>query len=146
MSRFVRPVERVSGEGLRELLDEFDEFLAAVSVPAGQSQEFCRVGDDGASLWGAGDLDPEASAELKESFVAKHSQCSQHGVGVDAKYRRKVTGWWQSATGGGFPLGDGSADLGRDLIVQQRRVAPIDLDSQHSASHTSTNGTSGGTC
>ena len=57
-----------------EFLDDLDEFVGFVAVAAGVVQEFfCSFGD-GALLWGAGDGDAAAAAELEQAFVAEFAE------------------------------------------------------------------------
>jgi hypothetical protein len=44
--------------------------------------ELLGLGEHGAALGGAGDVDAPTAAELQQSFVAQQSERSQHRVGV----------------------------------------------------------------
>jgi hypothetical protein len=122
------PTLRCLRHGLTNLFDDADELLEPVAVPAGEVDEVRCLGDDGAALWGAGNGDAAAAAEVEQALVAQLAECAQHGVGVDAKHGREIARRWQSFAGVGFPVGDGTADLSGDLLVQLRGIASVHLD------------------
>jgi len=86
------------------------------------------AGGDGAAVWRCGDRDSAAAPELEQSLVSERAQRPQHCVGVDADHGGQVFGWWQALAWSGLAVGDGPADLGRDLLVQVDRGVLIDLD------------------
>ena len=81
---------------------------------------------------------PRPRRNSEQSFVAEEAQGAQHGVGVDAEHGGEVFGGGEAFAGLGFALGDGAADLGGDLLVEVGGVGLVDLDTNHSASDTST--------
>ncbi len=48
-----------------------------------------------------------------------------------------MTCGWQSIAGLSLTVGDGSADLGGDLVVQEDGIVTVNVDNQHCASHSS---------
>ncbi len=86
---------------------------------------------------GAGDGDAAAAAELEQALVAELAEGAEDGVGVDAEDGGEVFGGWESFAGFCFAVGDGAADLAGDLMVELSRVLAVDLDTEHSATDTS---------
>ena len=80
----------VDGASLSQLLDELDHVVRPVALAAGEAQEVSGSFEDGAVLWGAGDGDAAAAAELEQAFVAELPQCAQDRVGVDTEHRGEV--------------------------------------------------------
>src|SRR5213592_722472 len=64
---------------LRERLDQLDQLVAAVAVPAGEFDELPRLLVDNALLRRTDDLDPAAAAEVEPPLVAKVAQRAQDG-------------------------------------------------------------------
>ncbi len=122
------------------MLDELQQVILSVSLATRELDELLSLGQHDA-LWrrAAGNLDPAAALELEQALVAQHSQGTQDGVGVDPEDCCEVAGRRQPLTGERFPVGDRAADIAGDLVVQERRVGAVHLDSQHSASHYNTN-------
>ena len=104
------------------VINHGDQFLAAVAVAAGVVDEFVDASQKESSLWGSGDGDPSTAPEVEQAFVAEGSEGSQDGVGVDLEDGREVAGEGEAIAGAGFAVGDGSADLGRDLEVARGGV------------------------
>ncbi len=94
---------------------------------AGEAHEVARACDDRSALRRAGNRDAAAAAKLEQAFVTELPECPQHGVGVDAEHGREVAGGRQPLARRGFAVGDGAADLGRDLLVQIGRLIAIGL-------------------
>ena len=78
---------------------------------------------------------PRPAAKLEQSLVAQLAQGAQHRVGVDPEHGCQILGWWQTLAGLRLALGDGTADLGCDLLVQLRGRVAIDPDIPHGASN-----------
>jgi hypothetical protein len=68
-----------------DVLDDLDELVEPVALPAGKVDEFLGARDHGASLERAGDRDATTSSELEQSFLVQHSKSPKHGVGVDGE-------------------------------------------------------------
>src|SRR5262249_14870554 len=66
-----------------DALDDPDELLGAVAVPAGEAHEVLRARHDGAALGAAGDGDAAAAAKLEQPLVAQQAKRAQDGVRVD---------------------------------------------------------------
>ncbi len=73
-------------------------------------------------MWASNDGDPSTAPELEEALVAEGPEGTQDGVGVDLEDGCEVSGEGEAIAGGGFAIGDGSADLGRDLEVKRSGV------------------------
>jgi hypothetical protein len=117
-----------------ELSDDLNEFVGLVTVTVGVMEKLFRALDDGALFGAAGDGDAAAAAEFEEAFVAKLAECAKDGVGIDAEEGGEVFGGWESFAGSGLAVGDGSADLAGDLLVQVEGVAAVEFDIPHCAS------------
>ena len=50
-----------------DVVDDLDQFVQAVAVPAGEQDEFVGLGDDRAVRGGAGNGNPSAAAELEQA-------------------------------------------------------------------------------
>ena len=110
------------------VLEHADEFLASVAVAPGEADEFLHMRCDGCMRGCADHGDTSSAAEFKQSFVAKITQRTEHGVGVDSKHERQVAGWWKPLAGLGFAIGDCSADLAGDLLMELGGFGSINLD------------------
>jgi hypothetical protein len=109
-------------------LEHADEFVASVAMAPGEADEFFHMCCDGRMRRRADYGDTSSAAEFKQSFVAKVTQRTEHGVGVDSKHERKVASWWKPLARLDFVIGDCSADLAGDLLVQLGGFGAIYLD------------------
>jgi hypothetical protein len=116
---------------LADLLDDLDEVVGLVTLPAGKVEELSDLFDDGALLGGSGDGDAASAAELEEAFVSELAERAEDGVGVDAEDGGEVAGGWESFARFGFAGGDRAPDLAGDLFVQLEGIVAVDLDTQH---------------
>lgn len=132
------PTNSILGEPRSaELFDQSNEILALVSVLAGKPHELASTADHGTALRTPGDADSPAAAKLEQSLVPQGPKRSQHRVGVDPDHGRQVTRRWKTLARFCLTVSDGAPDLGGNLLVQVRRIAPVNLDIQHGASNTS---------
>ena len=104
------------------------EFVASVAMAPGEANEFFHMCCDG-RLCGRADYgDTSSAAEFEQPFVAKITQRTEHGVGVDSKHEGKVASWWKPLARLDFLIGDCSADLAGDLLMQLGGFGAINLD------------------
>jgi hypothetical protein len=54
-----------------DVLDDLDQLVEAVALPAGEVDEFFGSLDDGAAFGCSGDMDAASASELEQSFVAE---------------------------------------------------------------------------
>jgi hypothetical protein len=106
-------------------------------VSAAELDELSGLGDDGAALGRPGDVDPPAATELQQTLIAEHPERSQDRVGVDLEDGGEIACRRQPFSGGRLTLGDRTADLARDLFVQNHGSVAVDVDFEHRASDTS---------
>jgi hypothetical protein len=123
------------GRLLGDSADDLEELVAPVAVVAGELDELARLGDDGAPLWRSRDSNPLPLPKLEETVVAQETQGPKRGVGVHAEDRSQVPSRRETLAGGCLAVGDRPANRPGDLIMQEPRVRPVDLDSQYDASH-----------
>jgi hypothetical protein len=71
-------------------LDDLDQLIQLVALPACERNEFLRALDDGAAFRCSRDRDSAAAAELEQSLVSEQSQGTQHGVRVDTEDRGEI--------------------------------------------------------
>ena len=86
----------------------------------------------------SGDGHASTAPKIQEPFIAENAQGAKYRIGVHAEHRRQVLGWWEALSGRCFASGNGAPDLACHLIVQGDVFGAVDLDSQHSAIHSST--------
>ena len=122
---------------LPEVLDDLNEFVAAVALAAGVLHEFSCASDNGAPLGCARHGDAPAASELQQTLVAKDAQRPQDGVRVHAELGGEIACGWEALAGLGFAVSDSSPDLGSDLAVEVEGIAQIELDIAHDDSHSS---------
>src|SRR5581483_7007492 len=127
----------IATDGSAEVFDHLDQFGAAVAVPAGEGDEVASASGDGAAVGCTRDRDASAAPELKQPLVSEGAQRPQDCVGVDADHGGQIPCRWQALAWAGLAVGDCAADLGRDLLVQARRIVVVDLDPEHDASYIS---------
>jgi hypothetical protein len=60
-----------SGRSLPERLDDLDELVDSVAVPAREPNEVARLVDHGALLWRPCDRDPSTAAEFEKPLLAQ---------------------------------------------------------------------------
>ncbi len=96
--------------------------------------ELLRPLNDGAAFGRGGDGDAPAAAELEQTLVAQDAQRTQHGVRVDTEDGGEILRGWESLARLRLSFGDRPAELAGDLLVEIRRVVPVQLDIQHGAS------------
>ena len=88
--------------------------------------------------WRPDNSDAATWGHLEQTFVAQDAQRAQDGVAVDAQDGGDVTGWREAPAELCFAVGDGPADLHRDLLMQVSVVGPIKLDIQQCDTYNST--------
>src|SRR5581483_1680383 len=101
-----------------ELLDDVDELVGLVAVRACVVEELFCFFDEDTLLGRAGDGDAAAAPELEEAFVPELAEGAEHGVGVDAENVGEVFRGREPLAGLCLAVGDCTADLAGDLLVQ----------------------------
>lgn len=85
---------------LSDPLDYLDEFVSTVTLASGQTNQLPSLGNEEGLFGGiAHHGDTSSSAELQKPFVSQDAKSTEHGVGVDAEYRRQILGRWQALSG-----------------------------------------------
>jgi len=126
-------------EGSRQALDDPDHLFGPVALSLCQIDQLPCTGDQEAlcrSVPGHSDAPP--SAELQEPLVPEHPQGTEDGIGVDPEHRGQVPGRWKALAGTRLSLRYRPPDQARNLLVERRRAAGIDLDIEHSDSYSIT--------
>jgi len=118
-------------------LDDLDQLVDAIPLPAREADEVAGSSDDRASLGRSGDVDAAAAPELEQAFVAQVAECAEHGVRVHTEDGRKIACRRQTFARRRLAVGDRPSNFGGNLPVKLRRVAAVDLDADHGASNTS---------
>ena len=133
-----RPAPPTPRRLLGELLDDGLQVLAPEPEAARLVQQLLRLGPDDAALGLARDRHTASAAELEHALVAEYSQRPQHRVGVDAQDGRHVAGRGEALTRPDVAVGDVTAYLAGDLVVQGHGVVPVELDTAHGDKHSVT--------
>jgi hypothetical protein len=116
-------------------LNYLNQFIGLIALLTSEAQEVARPGDDGTPRRRLpSDRDPMASPELDESFVSQLPQRTENRVGVHPEDFGQIAGRRQTLTGTRLAFGNGSAYLGRDLLVEESRITWVDLETVHDAS------------
>ena len=106
-------------------------------MPTGKPNQLACPTDDCAPLRTPGDADPTTATKLQQALVSKGAKRAQDGVRVDPDDGGEVTRRREALTRFRLAVGDRASDLRGHLLVQIRGVLPINLDSEHDASNTS---------
>lgn len=123
---------------LRQVLDETDQLVSSVALVPSELHELFRSGEHKTLSTGAtGDGDAASTLELEQSLLAKNPQCAKHRVGVDTEHRSEIACRWQLLAGERFAVCNRAADVAGHLVVEERRVGPVNLDGDHGASDSS---------
>jgi hypothetical protein len=120
-----------------ELLDQTNEVVAPVPVPAGELHELSGSSDHCPALQAPRNTDPSAASKLEQTLVAKRAKRAQNRVRINADHGGEIAGGRQTLARLGLAVGYRAANLGGDLLVQVGGIATVDLDWKHGASHTS---------
>src|ERR1700722_12395723 len=125
--------------GLRsgQAAEDLHQLLLAVAVEAGELEQLAGAFNDRPLFGRTGHRDATPAPELEETLVSQDAQRAQHRVAVDPQHGSEVAGRWEPVAGAGLARRNGPANLGRHLVVQGHPFGPVDLDVQHSASHSS---------
>ncbi len=107
---------------LGKRVEQRHHVVAPVTLRAGKVQKFLQSSDDGTTLRCAGDNNGPATTKLHESLVSKYTQRTENGVGVHPEHSGEILCLRNPITRTCFAFGDGSPDLGGDLIVERQRV------------------------
>jgi hypothetical protein len=120
-----------------DVLDDLNQLVESVAVATGEVDEFLRFLNDGAAFRCRCDRDAASATELEQSLVTQHPEGAEDGVRVDAEDGGQVLSGWEALSRLRLSFGDRPADLGGDLLVEIRGVAPVYLDIHNGASNTS---------
>ena len=122
---------------LRHLLDDLQEFVAAITEPTGQLDQFPRLLDDDTSL-GSGSCDRHAmpARKLQQALVPERVQAAEDRVRVHPEHRGQVPSRRKPRAGFCLTVGYGSADGSSDLFVEGDRTVKVDFDIWSGTSHT----------
>jgi hypothetical protein len=83
------------------------------------------------------DCDSTAALELEDSLVSQHPNGTKDRVLVHPEDGGEVSRRWELLAWLRLAIGDRATYVPGDLIVEQRRVCPVDLDTDHGASDSS---------
>jgi hypothetical protein len=108
-------------------LDKSDNFVTPVSLGPSKDEQFIDARHHRSALGSTNDSHTTTSCEVEQSFVTKDVQSSDHGVLVHPEYSRQVDGRGKAFALSGLTFGDGSSDLGGDLVVERDRFFLVDL-------------------
>jgi hypothetical protein len=108
-------------------LDQCDDFVTSVSLCPSKVEQIIDACHHCSALWSTHHSHTATSREVKQFFVTKNVQSSDHGVLVHAEYGRQVDGWGKTFALRGLTFGNSSSDLGGDLIVERDRLLLVDL-------------------
>jgi hypothetical protein len=128
---------RSPGRCLPGCLDDLDQLVDAVALPARELDELACACHDRTPFPRACDRGTATAAELEQTFVAQCTQRAQHGIRVDPENGGEVTRGRESLACLRLAFGDRAAELGGDLFVQAEPLAAVYLDMEHSASNSS---------
>lgn len=118
---------KLDARGL-EVLDDPNQLVSVIPLPLGELQKVPRSRQDSSSFCcGAGDCYAPSSPELQQAFVAQQSQGSKDGVRVHAEDCREVYCWRQPFSRLRFTVGDCTANLTGDLLIEGK---PLDFGAQ----------------
>jgi hypothetical protein len=115
-----------SGLGLRERLHHRQEFVTSIALRPGELEKLLQLGNNSPTLWRTGDDDGSSTAKLQEPFISKDTECAQHSIGVDPKDGSEILGLRDPISRVGLAVGDGTADLRGNLIVERHGIGTID--------------------
>lgn len=113
---------------LPDCAEQSDELFASKAFPAGSADENMDLPDDLTALGGSGNRYASPTTELKKTLAAKDAERPEHSVHIDLQYGREVLRWGEALSWPGFALGERTADLSGDLIMERERISPVDLD------------------
>jgi hypothetical protein len=118
--------------------NDLDEVIAAVAVPPGKFDELAHPDYELARGGTTGNRYPAASFEFEQALVAKDVQGAEDGVLVYTEHGGNVFGEWKPFTRTRLALSDRTPDLCCNLVVKEGRLGPVNVDTQHGPSHSST--------
>ena len=101
----------------------------------GIRDEFLGFAQHFALLRRADHGDPSTAAKLQEPLVTEYVHRSQHGVLVHAENGGDVFDQWQTIAGTSLTFGNGSTNIGSNLIVQRDGTESVHFHEFHSTSH-----------
>jgi hypothetical protein len=116
---------------LPDCAEQSDELFASKAFPARSADEKMDLTDDLTALGSAGNGYASPTTELKKTLAAKDAERPEHSVHIDVQYGCEVLRWWEALSWAGFTLGERTADLSCDLVVERERISPVDLDLEH---------------
>jgi hypothetical protein len=109
-----------------QVVQQCHKFVPPVPMGSGESDQLLGLGYHSASLGCSGHHDRPSPPQLKKPLVSQHSQGAQHGVGVHSEHGGQILGLRNAVSGACLPFGDGPADIGSDLLMEQRLLSAID--------------------
>jgi len=107
---------------LGKRVEQRHHVVAPVTLRSGKVEKFLQSSDDGTTLRCTGDDDGPATTKLQESLVSKYTQRTQNGIGVHAEHSGEILGLRNAIAGSSLAFGDGSPDLGGNLIVERQWI------------------------
>jgi hypothetical protein len=116
---------------LGQRLDELDEFVALIAVPARELEKLQCAGMHDALLSASDYRHATAAAKFEQSFVPKVAERAQDRIAVDAEDCGEVAHGRQAVARLCFSLGNRPPDLRGDLLVEVGPLCSIQLDVKH---------------
>jgi hypothetical protein len=124
-----------TGVGPRDALDHLDHLVRRISVVLRVGDEFLGFAQHFALLRRADHGDPSTAAKLQQPLVTEYVHRSQHGVLVHAENGGDVFDQRQTIAGTSLTFGNGSTNIGSNLIVQRDGTESVHFHEFHSTSH-----------
>lgn len=128
LSPTVDPPASSAGGRLRRVGQHLQESGTCIALLARELHEFRDLAAKLALGGCSDDMDAPSRTHLEQAFIAKDAQSTQHRVGVDVHHGRQVTSWREALTRRGLALGDGAADLCRDLLMEVSWIPAVNVD------------------
>ena len=100
-------------------------------MAAGELDEFAHARVELALLWRRDDRGAPAAPDLEQSLVPKLPERAEDGVSVHLQHGGQVQRGREPLALVGLSVRDRTANLGRNLLVQVRRLVSVQLDMKH---------------
>src|ERR1700733_7410450 len=118
-----------------ETLDHLNHVVGPVTVVASETHQPPVSFEHRTLLRRASDGDAPSSLEVEKSLISKDVQCPQNSVLVHPEDRRYVFSQRQALPWFRLTFGNGSPNLGGNLVVQEKGAVSVNVDFQHGPSH-----------
>jgi hypothetical protein len=108
------------------LLQHEDQIVSAVTVHSRDLDKLFHLHGECGPIGLACHSNGAAPSHFNDALIAQDAEGAQHGIGIDAKFCREVLRLGDPLAGSRFSVSDGTANRPRDLLVQQRWIAPVE--------------------